>query len=249
MIRISALNKTFNGGRPNEVRSLQNLNLSIPSNEFVVIVGANGSGKSTLLNCIAGSILPDSGIVTIDGTDVTRFPDYRRSKWVARVFQNPLSGTAPDLSILENFRLASLRTQSKRLTVGINEGFKARVKEKVAMLGMGLEAKLDQAIGSLSGGQRQALTLLMATMDDLKILLLDEPTAALDPRSAELVMKTADKIIKDYQLTALMVTHNIKDAHTYGNRVIQMSEGRVLRDIKQEEKRALEMSNIYEWFS
>ncbi|WP_207423385.1 ABC transporter ATP-binding protein [Desertivirga brevis] len=248
MIRISSLNKTFNQGRLNEVRSLQNLNLLVEENDFVVIVGANGSGKSTLLNCIAGSILPTSGSIIMDGTDVTKYADYKRSKWIARVFQNPLSGTAPDLSILENFRLASLRTGSKSLTIGINEEFRGRVKEKVAMLGMGLEAKLDQAIGTLSGGQRQALTLLMATMDDLKILLLDEPTAALDPRSAELVMKTADRIIKDYRLTALMVTHNIKDAYTYGNRVIQMTEGRVLRDIKQEEKKALEMPSIYEWF-
>ncbi|WP_207534054.1 ABC transporter ATP-binding protein [Desertivirga arenae] len=248
MIKISALNKTYNEGRLNEVRSIQNLNLSIAANDFVVIVGANGSGKSTLLNCIAGSVLPSSGSIIIDGTDVSRLPDYKRSRWIARVFQNPLSGTAPDLSILENFRLAALRTRSKSLTIGTTEAFKNQVEEKVALLGMGLEAKLEQPIGTLSGGQRQALTLLMAVMDELKILLLDEPTAALDPRSADLVMKTADKIIKEYGLTAVMVTHNIKDAYTYGNRVVQMSEGSVLRDIEQEEKKGLDVATIYEWF-
>ena len=248
MIEISSLNKTFNQGRLNEVKSLQNINLKINRGDFIVVIGANGSGKSTLLNSIAGSVSVSSGSIKIDGADVTKYPEFKRSKWIARVFQNPLSGTAPDVSILENFRLASLRTQSKNLVLGINTAFRRLVMEKVSTLEMGLENKLDQPIGTLSGGQRQALTLLMCTMDDLKILLLDEPTAALDPRSAELVMKTADKIIAEYKLTALMVTHNIKDAFTYGNRIIQMNEGKVLRDVEGQQKNDLKMADIYEWF-
>jgi putative ABC transport system ATP-binding protein len=167
---------------------------------------------------------------------------------VARVFQNPLSGTAPDLSILENFRLAALRTASKNLTVGINRKFENLVRERVSLLGMGLENKIQQPMGTLSGGQRQALTLLMAVMDDVKVLLLDEPTAALDPRSAEIVMKTADKLIKEYSLTAILITHNMKEAFSYGNRIIQMSEGRVIKDLSEQEKAKLTYTDLYEWF-
>ena len=248
MIEILGLSKTFNEGRVNEVRSLQNVNIKISEGEFVIVIGANGSGKSTLLNTIAGSVIPTAGSINIDGLNLTRLPDYKRCKWVARVFQNPLSGTAPDLSILENFRMAALRTSRKNLKIGIDDSFKRVVKERVAVLGMGLEKKLSHPMGSLSGGQRQALTLLMSVMDDLKILLLDEPTAALDPRSAELVMKSANQLIKEYNLTALMVTHNLKDAYQYGSRLIQMEEGRILRDINGDEKRNLKATDLYEWF-
>ena len=249
MIGISDLSKVFNPGRQNEIVSLKNISLSIEKGEFVVLIGANGSGKSTLLNTIAGSILPTSGSITIEGSAVTKLPEYKRSKWIARVFQNPLMGTASDLSIVENFRMAALRTRSKNLQIGINDPFRLKVKEQVSGLGMGLENKLDLPIGALSGGQRQALTLLMAVMDDLKILLLDEPTAALDPRSAELVMKTADRIIRDFNLTAILVTHNIKDALTYGSRVIQMNEGSILRDINRLDKEALQIADVYNWFA
>lgn len=248
MISISNLNKTFNKGQANEVRALHDIDLEISAEQFAVIVGSNGSGKSTLLNCIAGSILPTSGNIFIDETAVTFLPDYKRSHWIARVFQNPLSGTAPDLSILDNFRLASLRTSSKKLITGINSSFKKEVQNKISSLGMGLENKITQPMGTLSGGQRQALTLLMSIMDDCKVLLLDEPTAALDPRSAATVMETADKLINEYSLTAVLITHNMKEAFQYGSRIIQMSEGRIIRDLNREQKSALLHTEIYEWF-
>jgi putative ABC transport system ATP-binding protein len=174
--------------------------------------------------------------------------DYKRSKWMARVFQNPFNGTAPDLTILDNFRLAALRAQPKKLSVGISAAFKKIVQDKIAMLGMGLEGKINQAMGSLSGGQRQALTLLMSVMDNTEVLLLDEPTAALDPRSAEVVLQLAETLIKQYSLTAIFVTHNLKDARQYGNRLIQMHEGRVLRDLDAKEKQALQVTTLFEWF-
>jgi putative ABC transport system ATP-binding protein len=194
-------------------------------------VGANGSGKTTLLNIIEGSQIPTSGTIEINGHDVTPLPEYKRSRWVARVFQNPNNGTAPDLTILDNFRLASLRTQRKNLSVGINEAFKKKVREKISGLGMGLENKIDQLMGNLSGGQRQALTLLMSVMDDTEILLLDEPTAALDPKSALIVMNLADKLHQDLGITIVLITHNIKDALVYGNRLIQLQEGRIAHDL------------------
>jgi len=249
MIEINALTKTFNQGQPNEVKAINGINLQIANSEYVIIVGSNGSGKSTLLNLVAGSILPGSGTITIDGTDVSKLHDYQRSKWIARVFQNPLSGTAPDLSILDNFRLASLRTKPKGFGIGVNDGFKAAVKEKIALLNMGLENKTDQLMGTLSGGQRQALTLLMSVMDDCKILLLDEPSAALDPRSANVVMQTADRLIKDFNLTAILVTHNLKDAYTYGSRIIQMAEGAILHDLSSENKTVLTQNDLFSWFS
>lgn len=248
MLYINNLHKTFHPGKVNEVKALHGLDLEIKAGEFLVIIGANGSGKSTLLNSIAGNIFPSSGEILIDGNLITRLAEHKRSKWIARVFQNPLSGTASDLSILENFRLAALRTRRKGLSIGIDEAFKNTVKEKISELGMGLEDKIHQPMGSLSGGQRQALTLLMAVMDDGKILLLDEPTAALDPRSAETVMKTADKLIADYKLTAILVTHNMKEAFNYGSRIIHMVEGRIMRDLAKDEKNKLSHTDFYEWF-
>ncbi|QJD98137.1 ATP-binding cassette domain-containing protein [Mucilaginibacter robiniae] len=250
MIELQQVNKTFNKGKANQVNAIVDLNLHIADQQYVVIVGANGSGKSTLLNLIAGSVLSNSGHIVIDGVSVTKLPDYQRSRWIARVFQNPLSGTAPDLSILDNFRLAALRTHTKRLRIGTSEGFKKQVQEKISLLGMGLENKLEQQpMGTLSGGQRQALTLLMSVMDDCKILLLDEPTAALDPRSAELVMHTADELIKSFNLTAILITHQLKDAYRYGNRLIQMEEGKIIRDYNKENKLILTQSDLFDWFS
>lgn len=248
MIDFDHVYKSFNLGRPNEVAALKDINLHIAASEFIVLVGSNGSGKSTLLNLIAGSIFPTSGNIKIAGQNVNKLPEYKRSRWLARVFQNPLQGTAPELSIVENFRLASLRTSSKKLKIGLNANFKKEISERVAMLGLGLENKLQQAMGSLSGGQRQALSLLMAVMADIEVLLLDEPTAALDPRSAEIVLNTADKLIKDYSITAIMVTHNLKDAHRYGSRIIQLHDGEIVRDIKKDKKDSLSYSDMYEWF-
>jgi putative ABC transport system ATP-binding protein len=248
MININKVTKIFNKGKSNQVDAINGIDLQINDGEFVVIVGSNGSGKTTLLNLVSGSVLPTAGTITLDGNDVTDLPDYKRSQWIARVFQNPVSGTASDLSILDNFRLAALRTKPKGLKIGVDEAFKKQVKEKIATLGMGLEQKLEQSMGTLSGGQRQALTLLMSVMDDCKILLLDEPTAALDPRSAEVVMKTADKLIKDFKLTAILITHNLKDAYNYGTRVIQMGEGKVLKDLDAEKKAKLKQNDLFDWF-
>ena len=248
MISITNIHKTFNRGKANQINAVNGIDLVINDEEFVVIVGSNGSGKTTLLNLISGSILPSSGTISIEDNDVSKLADYQRSKWIARVFQNPMSGTASELSILDNFRLAAIRTQPKGLSIGINDVFKARVKEKIATLGMGLEMKLEQPIGTLSGGQRQALTLLMSVMDECKILLLDEPTAALDPRSADIVMKTADQVRKEFKLTTILVTHNLKDAYNYGNRIIQMAEGEILKDIDTKHKQHLKQNDLFEWF-
>jgi putative ABC transport system ATP-binding protein len=248
MIDLNNVHKTFNRGKANQVDAVKNINLEVNEKEFLVIVGSNGSGKTTLLNLVAGSVLPGSGIIHIDGNDVTRLPDYRRSQWIARVFQNPLSGTASDLSILDNFRLAAIRTKAKGLSIGVDEQFRKLVKEKIATLGMRLENKIEQPMGTLSGGQRQALTLLMSVMDSCKVLLLDEPTAALDPRSAEVVMLTADKLIKDFELTAILITHNLKDAFNYGNRIIQMAEGKILKDLDKQQKSTLKQNDLFDWF-
>jgi putative tryptophan/tyrosine transport system ATP-binding protein len=248
MIDLKNVHKTFNRGKANQVDAVSGVDLHVDEKEFLVIVGYNGSGKTTLLNLVAGSVLPSSGNIYIDGNEVSSLQDYKRSKWVARVFQNPLSGTAPDLSILDNFRLAAIRTKNKGLSIGVNDQFKSTVREKIAMLRMGLENKTEQPMGTLSGGQRQALTLLMSVMDSCKVLLLDEPTAALDPRSAEVVMKTADKLTKDFDLTTILITHNLKDAYNYGNRIIQMAEGKIIKDMAGQKKSALKQNDLFDWF-
>ena len=249
MIRLSNLHKIYNKGKANQVNAVNGVDLFIKKGEFVVIVGANGSGKTTLLNLVAGSVLPTLGMISIAGEEVTKLAEYDRSKWIARVFQNPLSGTASDLSILDNFRLAAIRTQSKGLSIGIDNAFKKKVKDTIATLGMGLEDKIEQLMGTLSGGQRQALTLLMSVMDNCKILLLDEPTAALDPRSASIVMQTADKLAHDFELTTILITHNLKEAYNYGTRIIQTGEGIILKDIEKSTQTDLKQTDLYDWFS
>lgn len=248
MLSIKNLSVVFNEKSSNEIVALKNINLQIKPEEFVVIVGTNGSGKSTLLNAIAGQIIPSNGSIYWNDKDITRLKEHQRSRWVTRVFQNPLAGTAPELSVIDNFRLAAIRTQSKNLRIGINSAFEKSVKEKIAILNLGLENKIHQPIGMLSGGQRQALTLLMSIMDESKLLLLDEPTAALDPRSAQTVLQLADKIIRQYHLTAIFITHNMKDALSYGNRLVQLSEGEIIRDIRDDEKEQLYIANVVEWF-
>ncbi|MDP4129789.1 MAG: ATP-binding cassette domain-containing protein [Bacteroidota bacterium] len=248
MISLQKISKFFNKGKPTEVIALNDISLQINKGEFVVIVGANGSGKTTLLNIIEGSQLPTTGTIRINDQDVTSLPEYKRSRWVARVFQDPHNGTAPDLSILDNFRLAALRTQGKNLVIGINEAFKKKVQAKIAELGMGLENKIGQAMGNLSGGQRQALTLLMSAMDHTDILLLDEPTAALDPKSALVVMNLANKLNRELGITTILITHNLKDSLAYGNRLIHMREGKIARDLNSKEKTGLLLPEIYQWF-
>jgi putative ABC transport system ATP-binding protein len=248
MISIQQLTKVYNKGKENEVMAMNALGLDIEAGEFVVIVGSNGSGKSTLMNMILGADRPDSGKIMVDGEDISGLAQHRRSKWISMVFQNPSNGTASELSILENFRLASLRSGSKNLKIGMNAEFREKVFGLISSLGMGLENKLDQPMGSLSGGQRQALTLLMGVIDDTKILLMDEPTAALDPRSSEVIIKLAEKINAEKGTTILLVTHSMKDALQYGNRLLMFQSGKLIKDIKEKEKKELSLPMLYDWF-
>ena len=248
MISLQNISKVYNKGEVNEVTALRHINLQINKGDYVVIIGSNGSGKTTLLNVLSGADKVSTGKVIINGEDVTKYAEFKRSKWIARVFQNPYTGTASDLSILDNFRLAALRTTQKKLVVGIDAAFKKKAQDMIARLDMGLENKIHQMMGSLSGGQRQALTLLMSVMDEASILLLDEPTAALDPKTAALILNLADELIKEYKLTALCITHNLKDARQYGNRLIQFQEGAMLRDLNQAEKSTLQLQDMFQWF-
>ncbi len=248
MLQLQHITKTFHAGKATEVVAVQDLTLRLEPQSFTVLVGANGSGKSTLLNLVAGSIYPDKGRIRLHEKEIQRLPDYRRSRWIGRVFQNPLLGTAASLSVLDNFRMAALRRSTKWLKVGTGGGFRKQVAEKVATLGMGLEDKLTQPMGTLSGGQRQALTLLMTVMADVDLLLLDEPSAALDPRSAREVMEIANRLITEDRLTALLVTHNINEALRYGTRLIQMENGKVIRDYDAEAKRTLDHRAVVSWF-
>lgn len=248
MLQLQDLYKTYDSGKPTEVVAVDNVSLRLDAGSYTVIMGANGSGKSTLLNLIAGSVSPGSGKIRLHGKEIQHLADYRRSRWIARVFQDPHQGTSASLSILDNFRMAALRRSPKWMKLGIDADFKASVREQLATLGMGLEDKLTQAMGTLSGGQRQAITLLMTVMTGVDVLLLDEPTAALDPRSAREVMEIADRIIAENKLTALLVTHNINEALHYGKRLIQMENGRVIRDYDEPAKAALEHGEVVAWF-
>ncbi len=248
MIQLQHISKTFHAGEAMEVKAIQDLQLQIASEDFVVVVGANGSGKSTLLNLLAGTYPPDQGNILFDGASVLPLQEHQRSKYIARLFQNPLMGTAPDLSILENFRLAALRTSSKKLHRGITTSFRQSVADSIQRVGMGLENKLDTPMGQLSGGQRQALTLLMSTMDNCKILLMDEPTSALDPRSSELIMELAKNIIQEKKICALLVTHRLKECIQFGNRILFMKEGKVEQDISGVSKKEITLEKLYGWF-
>ncbi len=248
MIHITDLQLTFNKGEANEVKALQGISIEIKKGEFVAVIGANGSGKSSLLNAIAGTVILEKGAINIDGVDISNLKDFERSKFLSRIFQNPLQGTAPDLSIIDNFRLASLRTKGKKLSIKTNNDFKEIVIAKIRSLNMGLEEKLQQPMGTLSGGQRQALTLVMATMDECKIMLLDEPTAALDPKSSAIVMEKANEIISTNQLTAILITHQLKDALNFGNRILLMKEGKIEKDLSQSEKSSVKIDQLYQWF-
>ncbi len=248
MLDFQHITKMFNVGKATEVTAVGDLTLQLDAGSYTVLVGANGSGKSTLLNLIAGNIYPDTGSIQLYGKEIQRLPDYRRSRWVARVFQNPLLGTAASLTILDNFRMATLRRSRKWMRLGMDRTFTQLVRDKVSTLGMGLEDKLAQPMGTLSGGQRQALTLLMTVMADVDVLLLDEPSAALDPRSAREVMEIADRIIRENKLTALLVTHNIGEALRYGTRLIQMENGHVVRDYNQRAKSELNHAEVVSWF-
>lgn len=244
MLDVHAIHKTFNPGTPNEVRSLQGVNLNINEGSFVIIIGTNGSGKSTLLNAVAGTFLVDSGTITLGGQNVTRWPEHRRASMIGRVFQNPFSGTAPNLSIAENLALAARRGLRRGLGWALNAQLNQQIRHTVHALGMGLENRLDNIIGSLSGGQRQALTLLMATWLKPKLLLLDEHTAALDPKSADQVIQLSDQIIQRDKLTTLMVTHSMHQAVNLGDRLIMMHRGQILHDFQGSEKRRLRVDDL-----
>ena len=237
MLETRNIQKTFHRGTPNEVRALQGVNFSVDEGSFVVVIGTNGSGKSTMLNAVAGSFFVDAGSIHLDGTDVTAWPEHRRASLIGRVFQNPFSGTAPNLSIAENLALAARRGHRRGLGWALRSRVHAEMRETVARLNMGLEDRLVNPIGTLSGGQRQALTLLMATWLKPKLLLLDEHTAALDPKSADQVIRLSEEIIAREKLTALMVTHSMQQAAYLGDRLIMMHRGRVIHDFRGAEKR------------
>jgi putative tryptophan/tyrosine transport system ATP-binding protein len=236
MLQINRLEKTFNRGTVNEVRALSDVCLDLRQGSFLIIIGTNGSGKSTLLNAVAGSFLPDRGSITLAGQTITHWPEHRRAKYIGRVFQNPFSGTAPTMSIAENLALASRRGKPRGIGWAVNRRAAHELRDRIRTLNMGLEDRLDNAIGSLSGGQRQALTLLMASWLKPELLLLDEHTAALDPKSADQVIRLTHDIIERDRLTTLMVTHSMQQAVNLGDRIVMMHKGRVLHDLQGSER-------------
>lgn len=248
MLTLSGIRKTFNPGTVNEVRALQGVDLTIEPGSFVIVLGMNGSGKSTLLNAVAGSFYVDEGTIRLANQGVTKWPEHKRAKLIGRVFQNPFSGTAPTMSIAENFALASRRGHSRGLGWAMSPHLMRPLRERIAMLKMGLENRLDNAIGSLSGGQRQALTLLMATWLKPQLLLLDEHTAALDPKSADQVIQLSDEVIQRDNLTTLMVTHSMQQAVSLGDRIIMMHRGRVLHDLRGAEKKRMRPEDLLDRF-
>ncbi len=249
MLEIKNIYKTFNPGTINEKVALNNLSLTLNDGDFVTVIGGNGAGKSTMLNAISGVWKVDDGSILIDGIDVTQMPEHKRAKFLGRVFQDPMLGTAADMSIQENMALALRRGNRRGLGWGITEKEKTEFKEALKTLDLGLETRVTSKVGLLSGGQRQAVTLLMATLKQPKLLLLDEHTAALDPKTAAKVLELSEKIINEHHLTALMVTHNMKDAIRYGNRLIMMHEGHVIFDVSGEEKKNLTVEGLVEMFS
>lgn len=248
MLSVNGIYKLFNPGTINEKIALQNVSLTLEEGDFVTLIGGNGAGKSTLLNCIAGVYPIDRGSIIVDGTDVTRLPEHKRASVLGRVFQDPMMGTAANMGIEENLALAYRRGQRRGLKWYITNKERELYKELLSTLGLGLENRLSQKVGLLSGGQRQALTLLMATLKRPKVLLLDEHTAALDPKTAQTVLKLTDRFVDEGRLTTLMVTHNMRDAIKHGNRLIMMHEGRVILDIKGEEKKKLTVEDLLSRF-
>src|SRR5262245_10721551 len=244
MLDIRNIYKTFNPGTANEVRALRGVTLTVDDGSFVIVIGTNGSGKSTLQTAIAGGFQLDSGSIAIDGTDVTSWPEHRRASFIGRVFQNPFSGTAPSMTIAENLALAARRGRPRGLGWALKRSALAEFRDRVRRLNMGLEDRLENPIGSLSGGQRQALTLLMASWLKPKLLLLDEHTAALDPKSADQVIRLSEEIISHDQLTTLMVTHSMQQAVNLGDRLIMMHRGRIIHDLQGAEKRRLRVDDL-----
>ena len=244
MLRIEHLSKTFEKNTINEKKALQDISLTLNDGEFVTVIGSNGAGKSTLLNAIAGIWNVDEGKISIDDVDVTKLPEFKRAKYIGRVFQDPMMGTAADMWIEENLALAKRRGEKRGLKTGISQDEREEYKELLKQLDLGLEERLSTKVGLLSGGQRQALTLLMATLQKPKLLLLDEHTAALDPKTALKVLELTVKLVEKNNLTTFMVTHNMKDALKYGNRLIMMNEGKIIFDVSGEDKKKLEVKDL-----
>lgn len=244
MLKITNLQKTFNAGTINAKTALNGLNLTLNDGDFVTVIGGNGAGKSTMLNAIAGVWKPDLGTIEIDGVNVTNMPEHKRAKFLGRVFQDPMKGTAPDMEIAENLSIAARRGTKRKFVWGIKREEREKYKELLATLELGLESRLSCKVGLLSGGQRQAVTLLMATLNKPKLLLLDEHTAALDPKTAAKVLSITDKLVTENKLTTLMITHNMHDAIAYGNRLVMMHEGRIVVDVSGEEKKKLTISQL-----
>ena len=249
MLEIKEIWKTFNAGTVNEKQALRGVSLTLNDGDFCTVIGGNGAGKSTMLNAVAGTFPVDSGSISIGGTDVTRLPEFKRAKFIGRVFQDPMMGTAPTMLIVENLALAARRGQSRGLKWGITKAEKEQYQEMLRKLDLGLEDRLTSKVGLLSGGQRQALTLLMASLQKPKLLLLDEHTAALDPKTAAKVLELSDRIVAENHLTTMMVTHNMKDAIAHGNRLIMMYDGRIVIDVSGEEKKKLTVPQLLELFS
>ena len=249
MLKLENIHLTFNPGTVNEKKALEGLNLELEKGDFVTILGSNGAGKSTLFNTIAGTYRPDAGKVFLDGKDITNLPDFKRSKDIGRLFQDPLKGTAPNMTIEENLALAYLRANHATSPFSmISKKDRAEFREKLSMLGLGLEDRMNQPVGLLSGGQRQALTLLMATLVTPKILLLDEHTAALDPGTAEVVLELTKKIVAENGITCLMITHNLASSLELGNRTIMMRSGRIALDLKNEQRQGLTPDDLLKLF-
>ena len=249
MLKISNVHKTFNPGTINEKKALNGIDLTLNEGDFVTVIGGNGAGKSTMLNMIAGVYPVDCGSIVIDGVDVTKLPEHKRAKYIGRVFQDPMTGTAADMQIVENLALASRRGQRRGLGPGVKHKEKAEYVELLASLDLGLEDRLTSKVGLLSGGQRQAVTLLMATLRKPKLLLLDEHTAALDPKTAKKVLDLTEKIVSENNLTTIMITHNMKDAIAIGNRLIMMNDGKIIYDVSGEEKKNLKVQDLLDLFA
>ena len=249
MLKLDTVWKTFNPGTVNEKTALQGVNLHMQEGDFVTVIGGNGAGKSTMLNAIAGVFPVDSGKITIGGVDVTALPEYKRAKYIGRGFQDPMMGTAATMQIEENLALAARRGKPRTLRPGITKADREFYQEQLKILGLGLENRMTAKVGLLSGGQRQALTLLMATLQKPKLLLLDEHTAALDPKTAAKVLDATQRIVEKDHLTTLMITHNMRDAIAYGNRLIMMYEGQIVVEVSGEEKKNLTVEHLLNLFS
>lgn len=248
MLKVTDVKKTFFKGTVNEKKAIRGISLTLNDGDFCTVIGSNGAGKSTLLNLIAGALIPDEGLIEIDGKDVTRMPEYKRAKYIGRVFQNPMKGTAAGMQLQENLMLADRRGLCHRLRWAFTPSREQYYQNLVARLGLGLENRMTARIGLFSGGQRQAVTLLMATMRRPEVLLLDEPTTALDPKTAETVLNLVNQIVTEQKLTTLMITHNMRDALRLGNRLIMMNDGKIIADYNAEQKKELTIDMLLRKF-